>query len=99
MQGSREDAENRLVDVVWKERVGTNERAAWKHVLARGSQVPVGICCGNGEFSPALCDSLGGGMGWEMGAEFRSEGTGLYLGLLRVDVWQKPVKQLSSDKF
>ena len=31
-------------------------------------------------------------MGWEMGRRFKREGTCIYLWLIHVDAWQKPVK-------
>ena len=39
-----------------------------------------------------LCDSLEGGMGREVRALFRREGTYVYLWLIHVDVWQKPTQ-------
>jgi len=39
-----------------------------------------------------LCDRLRSGMGWEAGRRFRRKGTYVYLWLIHVDVWQKPIK-------
>ena len=33
-----------------------------------------------------------GGMGWEMGGRFKREGTCIYLWLIHVDIWQKPIQ-------
>ena len=40
-------------------------------------------------------------MGWEVGVDFKRVGTYVYLWLIDVDIWQKPiqiVKQLSSNE-
>ena len=31
-------------------------------------------------------------MGWEVGENFKREGTDVYLCLIHVDVWQKPIQ-------
>ena len=38
-----------------------------------------------------LCEARGG-IGWEVGERFKKEGTYLYLWLIHVDVWQKPIQ-------
>ena len=42
-----------------------------------------------GSSNLVLCDSLEGGMGWEVGRRFYRVGTYVYLWLIYVDVWQK----------
>ena len=39
-----------------------------------------------------LCDNLAGGMGWEEAGRLKREGTYVYLGLIHVDIWQKPTQ-------
>ena len=36
-----------------------------------------------------LCDNLGDRIGWEVGGEFKTEGTYVYLWLIHAEVWQK----------
>ena len=31
-------------------------------------------------------------MGWEVGGRFKRQGTYVYLGLIHIDVWQKPTQ-------
>ena len=39
-----------------------------------------------------FCNNLGGGMRRELGGTFKRKGTGVYLWLIHVDVWQKPTQ-------
>ena len=39
-----------------------------------------------------LCDNLEGGMEWEVGGSFLREGTYVYLWLIHVNIWQKPIQ-------
>ena len=41
--------------------------------------------------------TLGGQNGWEVGGRFKSEGTYVYLWLIRVDVWQKSNQHCKSN--
>ena len=44
------------------------------------------------ELKQGLCNNLGGGMGRDLGGRFKNEGTYVYLWLIHVDVWQKPIQ-------
>ena len=35
-------------------------------------------------------------MGWEVGRRFKREGTYIYLWLIHVDVWQKPIQHCNT---
>ena len=50
------------------------------------------LLCDAGSYNQGLCDNLGGGMGWEVARRFRREGTHVYLRLILVDVWQRPIQ-------
>ena len=39
-----------------------------------------------------LCDNLEGGLEWEVGGSFKREGSYVYLWLIHVDIWQKPIQ-------
>ena len=44
------------------------------------------------ELKQGLCNNLGGGMGRDLGGRFKNEGTYVYLWLIHVDIWQKPIQ-------
>jgi len=44
------------------------------------------------ELKQGLCNHLGGGMGRDLGGRFKNGGTYVYLWLIHVDVWQKPIQ-------
>ena len=38
-------------------------------------------------------------MGWDMGGRFKREGTYVYLGLIHVNIWQKPTQYCKAAVF
>ena len=44
------------------------------------------------ELKQGLCNNLGGGLGRYLGGRFKNEGTYVYLWLIHVDIWQKPIQ-------
>ena len=48
------------------------------------------------ELKQWLCINLEGWTGREMGGRFKREGTYVYLWLIHVDVWQKPITYCKS---
>ena len=44
------------------------------------------------ELKQGLCNNLVGRMGRDLGGRFKNEGTYVYLWLIHVDVWQKPIQ-------
>ena len=64
----------------------------------------MGICCMTKELKPGLHNNL---EAWEWeGGKFKRKGTYVYLWLIHVDVWQKPIRyykaiivQLKINKF
>ena len=76
------DVEKRLMDMGQKkERVGQMERVAWKHIHHHmQNRQPVGIfCMTQGTQIRALTPSRGG-VGREVGGDFKREGTYVYYG-------------------
>ena len=73
-----------------QKRVRGMEKVTWKRTLSYVKQIANGnLLYDSGE------NTLGGGMGREGGGMFKWEGTWVNLWLINVDVWKKPMQQLS----
>ena len=84
-----------------EERVRLVERVMWKHIHFPSPNIYTTICkidsqwksaydTGNSDLGSVITQM--GGMVWEVGGMFKTEGTYVYLWLIHADVWQKPIQ-------
>ena len=87
------DTENSLVDKGRQERVGRTESSMETYTLPYVKQIAGGnLLYDSGSSNWCSVTTYRDDMGWEVGQNFKREETYLYLWLIHVDAWQKPIQ-------